>query len=92
MKKKNVEKLAQTRQARIEALESMMGARREEIMRLKGEIQGLKELNGILESIIYQITDEKKCVEVSRSKLREGINTSFSISATEDKFILRADS
>ena len=90
MKKKAIEKTAKERLSRIEGLEAMLGRRRKEIMQLKGEIQGLRELNGILEIIIFLITEEKECVEVSKNKLREGMGLSFSIEATEDKFILRA--
>ena len=90
MKKKAIEKVARERLSRLEGLEAMLVRRREEIMQIKGEVQGLRELNAILEAMIFQITEEKGCVEVSRDKLREGIGKSFSIEATEEKFILRA--
>lgn len=91
MKKKNIERQSAERLARIEGLEAILGKRRQEIMQLKGEVQGLRELNAILKAIIFQITEEKGCVEVSREKLREGIGKSFRIEATEEKFTLRSE-
>lgn len=91
MKKKNIEKMAAERLSRIEGLEALLGRRREELMQLKGEVQGLRELNSILVAMVYQITGEKGCVEISRARLRENTGKSFSIEATEEKFILRAE-
>ena len=90
MKKKKIEELAKDRLSIIESLEAMLGRRRRELMEAKGEIQGLRELNGILEAMVYQLAGEQGRVEISRDKLREDIGRSFSIEATEDKFILRA--
>lgn len=89
MKKKNIERQSVERLKRIEGLEAMLGRRKIEIMQLKGEVQGLRELNAILEAIIFQITEEKGCVEVSRAKLSEGIKRSFSIEAKDDVFVLK---
>ena len=90
MKKKAIERQAAERLSRIEGLEALLGRRKKELMQLKGEVQGLRELNAILVAMIFQITEEKGCVEVSRDKLREGIGKSFSIEATEEKFILKS--
>ena len=48
-------------------------------------------MNSILEAIIYQLVGEKGYAEISREKLSEDIRKSFSIEATEEKFILRAE-
>ncbi len=91
MKKKNIERIAAERLSKIESLEAMLGRRREEIMRLKGEMQGKNEIIGMLEAIIFQLTEEKGCVEISREKLSEGIRERFSLEVSEDKFVLRAE-
>ena len=90
MKKKAIEKTAKERLSRIEGLEAMLGRRREEIMAIRGEVQGLRELNSILLGMIYQLAGEQGRVEISRAKLREDIGRSFSIEETEDKFIICA--
>ena len=91
MKKKRIEELAKDRLSIIESLEAMLGRRRRELMEAKGEIQGLRELNSILLGMVYQLAGEQGIVEISRAKLREDIGRSFSIEATEDKFIICAD-
>jgi mannose-6-phosphate isomerase class I len=91
MKKKKIEQIAAERLARIEDLECLLGRRRQEIMQLKGEVQGLRELNGILEAMILQLVEDKGKVVISRAKLREGIGQSFSIKATDEEFILSAE-
>jgi hypothetical protein len=91
MKKKKIEQIAAERLARIEDLETLLGRRRQEIMQLKGEAQGLRELNSILEAMILQLVEDKGKVVISRAKLREGIGQSFSIKTTDEEFILSAE-
>ena len=91
MKKKNIVRQSEERLKRIEGLEAMLGRRKQEIMMLKVEVQGLRELNAILEAMIFQITEEKGYVEVSRAKLSEGIRRSFSIEARDDVFVLKSE-
>ena len=91
MKKKKIEQIAAERLAKIEGLETLLGRRRQEIMQLKGEVQGLRELNGILEAMIFQLVEDKGQAVISRAKLREGIGQSFSIKATDEEFILSAE-
>ena len=71
--------------------ETTLKRRKQEIMQLKGEVQGLRELNGILEAMILQLVEEKGKAVISRAKLREGIGQSFSIKATDEEFILSAE-
>jgi hypothetical protein len=91
MKKKKIEQIAAERLSKIEGLEAMLGRRRVELMEAKGEIQGLRELNGILEAMIFQLVEEKGEAVISRAKLREGIGKSFSIKATDEEFVLSAE-
>ena len=91
MKKKNIVRQSEERLKRIEGLEAMLGRRKQEIMMLKEEVQGLRELNAILEAMIFQITEAKGCVEVSRKKLSEGIGRSFSIEVKDDVFVLKSE-
>lgn len=91
MKKKKIEQIAAERLAKIEHLETLLGRRRQEIMQLKGEVQGLRELNGILEAMIFQLVEEKGKAVISIARLREGIGQSFSIKATDEEFILSAE-
>lgn len=88
MKKKDIEKLAEERLKKIENLEVLLGNRRTDLVRLKGELQAKDEIIGILESIIYQLVEEKGCVEVSREKISEGIRRSFSLEVKDDVFVL----
>ena len=90
MKKKNIERQSEERLKRIEGLEAMLGRRKQEIMQLRGELQGKDEIIAILESIIYQLVEEKGYVEISRAKLSEGIRRSFSIEARDDVFVLKS--
>ena len=91
MKKKKIEQIAAERLAKIEGLETLLGRRRQEIMQLKEEVQGLRELNGILEAMILQLVEDKGKAVISRAKLREGIGQSFSIKTTDEEFILSAE-
>ena len=91
MKKKKIEQIAAERLAKIEGLETLLGRRRQEIMQLKEEVQGLRELNGILEAMIFKLVEEKGEAVISRARLSEGIGQSFSIKATDEEFILSAE-
>lgn len=91
MKKKKIEQIAAERLARIEMLETLLGRRRQEIILLTGEAQGLRELSKTLEAMILQLVEEKGKAVISRAKLREGIGQSLSIKATDEEFILSAE-
>ncbi len=91
MKKKAVEIIAEKRQRRIEALETLCGKRREELKNLQNENQGLRQTADILSAIILEAIETRGCVEISKEAVAKGIKLRYTLENKEDRYVLRRE-
>lgn len=89
MKNKNVEKLAEKRLQRISDLEYLLGKRKQEIKDLKEEIEGYKQVVGIMEAFIIEGVEKQGEVRIPIKELSEGLKVGYKIEVTETEYILR---
>ena len=88
MKKKNIEKLAEQRLQRIRDLESLLGKRRREIKELKEEVEGYKQVIGILEAFIIEGVEKNSEVRIPIKELSEGLKAGYNIDIKEDMYVI----
>lgn len=91
MKKKTVEKQAETRLQRINDLEFLLGKRKAEIKDLKEEVEGYKQVISILEAFIIEGVEKSGEVVIPKKEVSEGLKHGYTLNITDESYILRRD-
>lgn len=89
MKKKTIEKQAEARLQRINDLEFLLGKRKTEIKGLKEEIEGYKQVIGILEAFIIEGVKKNGEVVIPKKEVSEGLRCGYTLKITDEGYILR---
>ena len=89
MKKKAIEKQAEARLRRINNLESLLGRRKTEIKNLKEEVEGYKQVIGILEAFIIEGVEKSGEVVIPKREVSEGLKHGYTLTITDEGYILR---
>ncbi|MBQ3021935.1 MAG: hypothetical protein IJD91_01230 [Clostridia bacterium] len=88
MKKKAAEALAQKRQRIIEGLERLLRERKKSIALLQREKRGLEQVVQMLSAIILEGIERSGRVEIKKADISEGLRSGYTVSQTEDAYVI----
>lgn len=88
MKKKAIERIAEEKQRIIENLEQLLGERKKQIAELKYEIEGGRQMIQMLQSFVLEGVERSGRVEIPKKRVSEGLKCGYTLTETEDAYIL----